>query len=132
MTYRILTLGPLVLLGACGSLLPVENVICTTSVEPGLEIQVRDARTGAPAAAGVVAIARDGAYTDTLRVAGWNGPPGDSTATTVAGASERPGTYDIRIQKPGYRAWERTGVRVRDDECHVVTVRLDVLLEPAS
>ena len=86
-------IGPLLLLGACGSLLPIESQSCTTSIEPGIEIQVRDARTGAPAASGVVAIARDGAYTDTLRVTGWAGHPSDSTnANTLSGAYERPGT----------------------------------------
>lgn len=121
---------PLALLGSCGL---VDPVLCTTDVTPAVEVQVYDARTGAPAAHGTVATARDGSYTDTLEITGWTSTPIDSTtALVVAGAYERPGTYTVRISKPGYQLWERTGVRAREGECGVERERLVASLEPAA
>ena len=129
---RAIFLAPLALLGACGTVLP-EVLSCPDVNSPAVEVQVRDARTGAPAAHSVLATAQDGRYTDTLRHSGWSGPASDSTtALVVNGAIERPGTYTVRISKPGYRPWERTEVRARKGGCGVLTERLEALLEPAA
>ena len=126
-----LALLPLVLLGSCG--LITGPVSCTTDVTPALEVRVVDARTGAPAAHGTFATARDGSYTDTLGITGWTGPSLDSTtAVVLEGAYERPGTYTVRITKPGYRLWERTRVHAREGQCGVERARLEALLEPAA
>ena len=127
---RALLLLPLSLLGSCGI---IDPVVCPADVTPAVEVQVRDARTGAPAAHGAVATAQDGSYTDTLEIVGWTGSPPDSTtAITMAGAYERPGTYTVRITKPGFQAWQQTGVRAREGECGVERERLVASLVPAS
>jgi hypothetical protein len=125
---RALFLLPL--LGSCGI---VDPVVCTTDVTPAVEVQVFDARTGAPAAHGTLATAQDGSYTDTLEITGWRSTPADSTtAFLVTGAYERPGTYTVRISKPGYKPWERTRVHAREGECGVERVQLVASLEPAA
>jgi hypothetical protein len=68
----------------------------------------------------VTVIVRDGLYADTaeVRVAA---PPG---AATVSVAYERAGTYTVLVRHPAYRDWQRNGVEVMRDDCHVKTVVL--------
>ena len=92
---RSLTLALLALLpalGQCGAL-----VDCDTGIAPAVVVEVRDANTGEPAAAGSLGTVRDGSYTDSLyqyRSAG--GVP-----LALAGPDERPGTYTVTIEKVG-------------------------------
>lgn len=116
---------------ACGVLLPatlagcdvLDPGICTTDVQPAIVVQVRDAATQAPAASGATGVVRDGSFTDPMQ-------PLDlgENALELRGALERPGTYTVTIDKPGYRQWEQQGVRVRDGSCHVRTVTLQASL----
>ena len=53
-------------------------------------------------------------------------------ADQLVGAWERPGTYTVTVDKPGFETWVRTGVRVEAGECHVVPVRLEATLSPES
>lgn len=99
------------------------GIICTTEARAGIQINIRDAATGQPAANGATVIARHNTYIDTLR----GFPLADSL--TVSGAYERPGIYTIVITKSGYIDWIRPDVVVNRDECHVITVQLDARLE---
>jgi len=106
---------------------------CTGSYEPALDVFVLDARTNAPAAEGAIVTVRDGNYTETLRTYRFYRPePPDTVevALSFAGAFERPGTYTVRVEKAGYEPWEIRNVRVREDECHVITRRLEANLTP--
>jgi len=94
--------------------------VCTLEARPGIVVEVRDSLTGAPAASGALAIARDGLFADTLR----------GLDLRVAGAHERPGTYGVSVTKSGYRDWSGAGVRVTSGECHVHTVTLEARLIP--
>jgi hypothetical protein len=38
-----------------------------------------------------------------------------------SGAHERAGTYTIVVSHPDYEQWQRAGVVVERDECHVIT-----------
>jgi hypothetical protein len=98
---------------------------CTADFRYGIIVEVRDSITGAPAAEGARLIARDGAYADTSDQFAFVEP------LTLRAAGERGGRYDLAIQKTGYREWTRTGVRVREDECHVIPVRLEARLQAA-
>ena len=101
------------------------GTVCPQSVEPAIRVEVRDAATGAAAAEDATGFVRDGAYTDSLRVTG-----GDSSgAFIMSAAEERAGTYDVFIEKAGYRNWMQSGVRVRSGECNVMTVTLQAQLE---
>ena len=116
---------------ACGVLLPatlsgcdiVDPVACTTDVRPAIVVQVRDAATQAPAASGATGVVTDGSSTFQLR-------PGDlgENPLELHGADERPGTYTVTIDKPGYQQWKQERVRVRDGSCHVQTVTLQANL----
>lgn len=111
---------------------------CTAESVPGLSVRVLDAATGAPLACSAVLVARDRGFTDSVSVATWLGrPPSDTTGTcalwpaadVLSAAHERPGVYEVRVERAGYRPWTRTGVRVTADRCHVRTVHLDARLE---
>ena len=97
-----------------------ESSMCTDEARPGLSIEVRDSVSGAGLAEGTLAIARAGAYADTLSGVGAH----------VWGAHERPGTYDVSLSRPGFRTWIVSDVRVEQDACHVITERLVARLQP--
>ena len=61
-------------------------------------------------------ISRSGTYADTA------GP--DPGRAVLTGAPERPGTYDLLVEAPGYAPWARSDVRVTADHCHVRPVSL--------
>ena len=100
-----------------------EWVGCTTSVEPGVVVEIRDAVDGTPMAATALGSVIEGSFQDSLRL--YDG------SLTRAGADEREGTYTLRVLHPGYVTWEQAGVRVRDRGCHVETVTLQANLERA-
>ncbi len=110
------------LLAGCGN--PLIGRECTTDVRPAVSVQIRDARTGSLLTGPATAVARDGAFVDSSDIR-----TGESEARL---ALERPGVYEVTVRRAGYREWTRTGVRARDGECHVRTVRLVAELEPAS
>ncbi|HXG01274.1 MAG TPA: hypothetical protein VNL69_10810 [Bacteroidota bacterium] len=119
---------------ACAALLIVAGCkddgtsgrICTTEARAGIQLDVRDALTGEPAAEGALAYALDGSYADTLDVLPTLPP---QAPLTMAGVFERPGVYTVVVRKTGYRDWMQVGVVVRHDGCHVITVMLDARLE---
>jgi hypothetical protein len=94
---------------------------CTTSVEPGVVVEIRDAVDGTPIAATASGSVHEGSFQDSLRL--YDG------ALSRAGADEREGTYTVRVLHTGYVTWEQTGVRVRDTGCHVGTVTLEADLQ---
>lgn len=116
---------------ACGVLLPatlsgcgiMDPGACTTDVQPAVIVEVRDAATQAPAAAGATGTVREGSFSEGLR-------PYDlgENALRLQGPYERPGTYTVTVDKPGYQQWEQESVRVRDGSCHVQTVTLQANL----
>lgn len=104
---------------ACSDALP--GPVCTADFRYGLNITVLDS-SGAPAAQGAIGIAVEGdEYEETLTVLG---------PDVMAGAGERPGTYDITVSRTGYMTWSATNVTVRADECHVIPVSLEANLIP--
>jgi hypothetical protein len=118
----------------CGGSSVGDNVGCTGGVVRAIEVSVFDAQTKAPAADGAVGTVRDGGYMETLRVVGFisSGRPETSTALTLGGAEERPGTYTVRVETAGYEPWEVTGIRVRKGVCHVEGARLEAFLRPSK
>jgi hypothetical protein len=97
---------------------------CAASVSPAIIVVIKDAETGAPAAEGAVGTIRDGTYAETLQVYVTTSPTPPETIGTplsLSGGVGRPGTYTVRVEKPGYQAWERMGVRARPAQCGVVS-----------
>ena len=103
-----------------------DDLICTTSVEPAVVMEIRDAVDASPLAEGAQGAVRDGAFTDSLRP---YGSTGQGILVSRAAADERAGTYAITIEHPGYPTWARSGVTVTEDACHVETVQLVAQLE---
>jgi hypothetical protein len=61
------------------------------------------------------------------------GIPGLAAPPSYFGVADRPGTYTVTVTTPGYRSWRREGIVVmRSPGCHVATVGLTVLLQPAA
>lgn len=85
---------------------------------PALAVVVVDSITGAGLAGTTMALAREGAFTDTL----------SGRDSVASGVFERAGTYRVELSAPGYLDWSREGVSVERDQCHVQTVRLRALL----
>jgi hypothetical protein len=94
-------------------------------VVPGVVVEIRDAEDDSPQAAGSRGAVHEGAFTDSLRP---HAGAGDQMVSRAA-ADERPGRYTVRIEHDGCATWEATGVRVRRDECHVITAELTARLE---
>lgn len=121
----------MVALSACDST-SNEPIACPAIITPAIEVEVRHAETSAPEAEGAVVIATDGAYTDTLDAGKSVEYQGQLVLLSLAGANERPGTYDVVVKKQGFETWTRTGVEPEVGECGVQTEVLEADLIPVS
>jgi hypothetical protein len=116
-------------LPGCRDECPIES--CLPNMEYGISLTVTDATTGANAACGATAWLTDRAYADTMQAWGCSFPE-SLHAGAFVGARERPGTYEVHVEKPGYQPWQRSDVVVvrRECSCHVSTVGLEARLQP--
>jgi hypothetical protein len=117
-------------LNACSTTVPSENLAtaCTEMSTSASAVYVRDSVTGVFAASGSTAAAVSGSYMDSRTVA--TNPALDSLPVSLA--PDRAGTYDVRISKPGYANWAKSGVTVETSgsQCpYVMTVKLTALLQ---
>jgi hypothetical protein len=108
-----------------------ENISCTAVELPGLRLNVRNALSGEPAAEGATGFILDGDYSETIKTIK-NPADYPQLWASMEAAYERPGTYTVVVQKPGYQEWRRENVQVDAGVCHVSTVKLEVRLEPAQ
>ena len=83
---------------------------CTAIFAYGLSVQVEDSVSGARLASEVAVTADDGDYHEVLQTV---------DSVSFFGAGERAGSYTVRVIKDGYAPWEKSGVVVTKDECHV-------------
>jgi hypothetical protein len=112
---------------ACGD---SSGPVCLPVERLAVEVEVRDAQTGALRADSARGVAQDGTFTDSLLIVRYEGA--DIVPAALGGAYGRPGTYTLRIERPGYQLWDTAGVRVIADECGPITVHLLARLSPAS
>ena len=97
---------------------------CTALAAVGLTVDVTNAVTAQPVCNAKVS-ATEGAYSEDLF----------QVSCSYAGAIERPGTYTVRAESPGFVAKEVGGVQVvmgRGQCPHVQEVRLAIRLVPAE
>jgi hypothetical protein len=118
---RVLLALPVVV-GACDVF---DSRVCTAHIAPGISVTITDSVSGEPRAAEAVALAREGAFVDTLGPAGFQG----NVMISRQGAHERPGFYEVVVRAPGYGDWVQTGVIVRPGDCHVNGVQLAARLQ---
>lgn len=118
---RLAAVVLLPVLAACPN--PMDGGVCTTEARTAVSVEMRDGRTGAALTGPATLAVREGAFSDSAEI-----PAGHSTAGV---AYERAGVYVVTVKKEGYVDWTRANVAVRRGECHVETVRLEALLEPA-
>jgi hypothetical protein len=95
----------------------------------GVNVFLKDSMSGGWAASGARLMIRDGAYVDSSAMPA-NRP--DLDALPLWGAGERAGIYAITVRKPGFVDWEKAGVRVTKNECHVNTRELTAQLVRAN
>ena len=102
---------------------------CPAVITPAIVVEIRNARTGAPLASGAKGAVHDGSYVDSLIP--YEGIGLDPTALiSRRAADERPGTYAVEVNHPGYRTWSVGGVRAVAGKCGVSTHRISASLEP--
>jgi hypothetical protein len=87
-------------------------------------VTVVDSTSGASVRFGATVRVTEGSFADTLLA------PAPGAAAYSGGVYERPGTYTVAVSHPSYRPWQRTGVRVTRDECHVQTQAITARLQP--
>lgn len=95
--------------------------ICTDVAIPGIIVDVVSA-TSENALTGASGVIREGDYVEPL----------DTFGSQLYGAYERTGTYDLEVTAEGYVPWQRQGIRVTADRCHVRTNRIEARLQPSS
>jgi len=78
---------------------------CTDVFVYGITVEVLDADSGRPVADEATLTLQDGPYVETV-TSSWDG-------RSLSGAGERAGTYDLAIERPGYRSWSRSGSMTR-------------------
>jgi hypothetical protein len=82
-----------------------------------LLVTVLDAQTGARVR-GATVRATTGDYAENL--AEFDGQ--------YSGAHERAGTFTVVVSHPDYQQWQRAGITVERDECHVITEAVEARL----
>jgi hypothetical protein len=88
---------------------------CSGTGGPSVVVRVRDQR-GRPAAFGTTIVIQDGAFRDSVDGAH------PLSELTVGAGERRPGTYQVRLYKPGYKPVELTNVKAPGDTlCHYAT-----------
>lgn len=125
------TLLAAVILAGCGLLngdgADDARVVCPDLAEPAIVVEVRNAGTDAPEAEGAEGTIAEGGYVDSLALYGYTG---SLEPLDLAAGFERPGTYDVRLEKPGFATWRRKGVEVEAGPCGPKTERLVARLVP--
>ena len=107
------------------------SYICTDEARASVMVIILDSANGTGLAPGATVVLEDRAYRDSI-VSGLGNPlPGDSIFYSTS-TYERDGTYTVRVRRSGYALWEREGVQVTRDQCHVVTARVRARLQSSS
>jgi hypothetical protein len=107
---------------ACALTLPLTSCgfeACSLSVEPGIQVEVRDRASNQFLTTAARGVAREGSFEDSLQVSGWSTdvPPRVTRLDGWVGV----GRYTVHLAAEGYQPWDTAGVRVNEGDCGVVT-----------
>lgn len=95
---------------------------CTMSEVPGISLFIVDSIDG-PFREPVTVTLRDGGFSQTVAF------PASYGLDKRWLAHERPGTYAITLDAPGYKTWRRDNIVVMAEACHVKTVSVTALMQ---
>lgn len=113
--------------------LPTDGYVCTADFRFGLAVRVKDSATLAWAASGarLTSVDQHGVVVDSGLTYPNAFPAGraDLDSSSLSGAGEHAGVFQVTVRKPGYRDWVRSGVQVTADNCHVRRTELTALLQ---
>ena len=126
MPHNTFIAGTVVVLGlaSCGS----EPGGCTLNIVPAVTVRALAAGTGENVTDGARGTVSEGTYMDSLRPADFD--IADQRVLMLSAADERPGTYDLFLEREGYQAVSLGGIEARDGECHVYTAAVNVTMVP--
>lgn len=96
---------------------------------PTVLVEVREAATGAPAAADAVGLVQWLGGRDTMHVSSWLILGEEQVPVELAAPPEVRGQVRVTVAKPGYATWTSPVARVVEDPC-VQTVRFRADLVP--
>lgn len=111
---------------AGGSTAPL---VCTAGIAYGIRAVVRDSVTDRAIGSGSTAVAVGIGVRDSVSAPA-NMPALDNTIFTLV--PEKAGTYELNITHAGYARWQRSGIVVTKDACHVIPVDITARLVQRS
>ena len=104
----------------------VNDVTCTTEIQPGLLLTVVDNISQSAIGCGVTVTAEEGSYSETVM----NSESDCMVEAPIAMLAERPGFYTLTISSDGYQTLTLDNVGVGADLCHVITREITIGLTP--
>lgn len=116
----------MVLLAACGDSPVLGGGSCIAGINYAVIVELYDQDADTLLLAGGRGVIRDGDFTDSLKSTIRN-QDGDIVGY-VAGLG-RPGTYDLTVERDGFRAVERRGIVAHGNRCGVITTQVRVDME---
>ena len=106
-----------------------EPPVCTAGVVYGIRAMVRDSVTDRTIGSGSTLVAIGVGVRDSVSAAA-NTPTLDDKVFALL--PEKDGTYELNVTHTGYARWQRTGIVVTKDACHVISVDIVVRLVQKS
>jgi hypothetical protein len=100
------------------------GVNCTSEARPSIRLTLVDSTTGAPIIGDYTVMITDGDYVESLNL---SNPPVEPTGVFLG--EERSGIYRVKAKATGYQSWQREGVRITEDRCHVRTVEVEARMQ---
>ena len=113
---------PFIFLSSCDDSDDNNQIVCTLEVRAGLNVTVSLDAMSSITGEGVMVVATDGTYSETLEYVDINNP-------VFSGAYERQGTYIITVSKDGYQTYTSAPITVTADVCHVIPQQVHVVLQ---
>lgn len=107
----------------------VDPPVCPGVAKPAIVAYVTDYVSGAPIASGATLVLQEGAFVDSASFP--SGQPGlDAQALATPRSYDRPGSYLVRVSRPGYSTAIVVSITVGSDGCHALTQTLNASLRP--
>jgi len=104
----------LAILGTATACSTPGGIECTLEARSIMTITVTDSISGAQITQGLSGNVTEGNFTANMNVFG---------SQLVPDVYERAGTYNVTVNATGYKTWQKNGVVVTKDVCHVQTVQ---------